>query len=144
MRLRTSTILSLSLVLLAGLGGCKDRRAALTKYHYALEKLNKRWTVVRDSFKTSEPNVYLVTVLQKDFADLVTAMERTYTASNRDEVVPKLKELATTFTADINAVVGRTASGQAELKPGATTQDVSKVVEKGYADYQELEKLVKK
>ena len=141
MRLRM--IVLLPLLLVTGLAGCGNGKTKQSKYQYALEKINKRWDVVRRSFETDEPNIFFGIILKKDFADLVTAMERTYKASNRDEIVPRLKKLAKKFYADTDAVVGRTAGGGAVLQPGKTIEDVDKVIEEAYAEYQKIEKLVK-
>jgi hypothetical protein len=142
MRLRTMTLLSLLLV--AGLAGCSDPKAKMSKYRYALEKINKRWVTVRKSFQSEKPVIYLCRpVLKQDFSELVSAMERSYKASNRDEVLPKLKALAKKYMTDIDAVVHRTPSGGAVLAPGATIEGVSEIVSKTYAEYQEIEKLVK-
>ena len=141
MLLRMTTLLPLLLV--ASLAGCRDRAVEQSRYHYHLNKLNKRWVAVRNNFQTETPDVYLVTVLNRDFAELGAAMRRTYKGSNRDELLPRLKELAMKFSAGINPLVGRTSSGGAILKPGATTDDVRDVIEKTYAEYQEFAKLVK-
>lgn len=142
MRLRTITLPSLLLV--AALAGCSDPKAKMSKYHYALEKINKRWETVRRSFQTEKPVIYLCPILKKDFYDLVIAMEGSYTASNRDEVIARLKEVANKYTSDIDAVVRRTPSGGAELAPGATVDRVRDIITKTYAEYQEIDKLVKR
>lgn len=140
MRLRMITLLPLLLV--AGLVGCKDPKAKMSRYEYALEKINKRWEVVRRNFETETPNIYYGVVLKKDFDDLVIAMERTYKGSNKDEVMPKLKELTKKFKADIDAMVD-TRFGTTKLMPGATVEGVSEVIEKAHAEYQEIAKVVK-
>lgn len=141
MRLRMITLLPLLLV--AGLAGCSDPKKEMSKYGYALEKINKRWVAVRTNFATeTPPNIFLGVVLKKDFDDLVSAMERTYNKSNRDEILPRLKELAKKFKADIDAMVD-IRFGTTKLMPGATMEGVGEVIEKTYVEYQEIAKLVK-
>ena len=133
----------LPLLLVTGLAGCGNGKSEQSKYHYALEKINKRWVAVRRNFATEDPpNIFLGTVLKKDFADLVIAMERPYKASNRDEVLPRLKELSSKFRADIDSMVD-ISEGHTRLFPGATNEGVGEAIEKAYVEYKEIEKLVK-
>ena len=141
MRLRMITLLPLLLV--AGLAGCSDAKKEMSKYDYAMEKIGKRWVAVRKNFATeTPPNIYLGVILNKDFDDLVGAMERTYSKSNRDEVLPRLKKLAKKFKADMDAMVD-IRFGTTKLMPGATMEGVGEAIEEAYAEFQEIEKLVK-
>ena len=141
--MRLGMITLVPLVLLAGLAGCSDPKKTMSKYEYALDKIEKRWVAVRKNFAEEDPpNIFLGTVLKKDFQDLVIAMDRTYDGSNRDEVMSKLRALSKKFGEDIDSMVD-TRFGETKLMPGAKNEDVVEAVEKAYAEYQELVKLVR-
>ena len=139
MRVRMSILLA-SLLLVA-LAGCKAKAKKMSEYPYSVEKLDKRWGVVRKSFQSDKPQLIFGGVLTKDLEDVVDAMERTYNEANRDEVMAKLKELTRKFKADMLALVdARTPSPK--LMPDATLEDVGEAIERAYQEYQEVRKLL--
>jgi len=129
-------------LLLVGLPGCKDKAKKMSQYPYSLEKLDKRWGIARKSFQSDKPEIIFGRVLLKDLDDVLEAMQRTYKASNSDEVIAKLKELHRKFRADMRAMLD-TSSIPIKLMPGVKVGDVGEAIDKAYAEYQEFVKLVK-
>lgn len=124
------------------LAGCSDEADRMSRYPYFIETLNGRWEIIRKSFASPQPDIGYAPVLLKDLSGALEIMEKTYSGSNRDAAVVKLREVYSQLYAELHAQL-LMRGGTVTLKPGATVKGVGESLDKGYQKYTQFQALVR-
>ena len=131
-----SACLALSVV------GCGGRGKRMSEYPYFIETLDRRWEVAREAFQRGDEGVAFAPVLLKDLSGTASAMDKSYHADNRDEVIATfnamVKEMREALVAKLDW-----RSGQVTLRAGATAEDIAEIVDKYYQEYLQIREKVR-